>query len=439
MRIAFIFGRFPVISEPFILNQISGLVQRGHEVDIYALMGPPIEHTDKVHPDVERYQLLERTYYPPERPQAKWLRPLKAWALILANLHKNSLACLRMRNPKYGNTAKSWKLFFRAFPFLGKKPYDIIHCQFGPFGVMGMQFRDAGLLQGKLITTFRGFDVSRYVQEQGEDVYNELFEQGDFFLANCEFFRQKVIQLGCSPESIVVHGSGIDCSSFSFKPRFLPADGSIRIATTGRLVEKKGIEYVIRAIAQVARQHRNIEYHIIGDGPLKESFQTLIRELEIQPVVILHGWKDQREIIEILDRCHLFVAPSVTAADGNQDAPVNTLKEAMAMGLPVVSTYHGGIPELVEDGVSGFLVPEQDAGAIAEKLTYLIKHPEIWTPFGRAGRTKVEEKYEINKLNNELFELYQVLVNSEVPRADEDSVTEKKLSRTKAIAVEYNH
>ncbi len=423
MRIAFIFGRFPVISEPFILNQISGLVKQGHEVDIYAVQGPPIEHTDKVHPDVEKYRLLERTYYPPERPQAKWLRPLKAWALILANLHKNSLACLKMRNPKYGKPAKSWLLFFRSFPFLGKKPYDMIHCQFGTFGVMGMQFRDAGLLQGKLITTFRGFDVSRYVQEHGENIYEELFEQGDFFLANCEFFRQKAINLGCASNKIVVHGSGIDCSRFNFQPRYLPADGRIRIATTGRLVEKKGIEYVIRAIPQIIQEYHNIEYHIIGDGPLKESFQTLIQELKIEPFVIFHGWKEQQEIIKILNQCHLFVAPSITAADGNQDAPVNTLKEAMAMGLPVVSTYHGGIPELVEDGVSGFLVPEKNPDAIAEKLIYFLKNPEIWPSFGAAGRHKVEEKYDINQLNDELSELYQSLIHDQQPIKPKTLVT----------------
>jgi colanic acid/amylovoran biosynthesis glycosyltransferase len=86
----------------------------------------------------------------------------------------------------------------------------------------------------------------------------------------------------------------------------------------------------------------------------------------------------------------------------------------MAMGLPVISTFHGGIPELVEDGVSGFLVPERDADAIAAKLSYLIKYPEAWPGMGRAGRARVEEKYDMNKLNDELVEIYQQLVNSDV-------------------------
>ncbi len=133
-------------------------------------------------------------------------------------------------------------------------------------------------------------------------------------------------------------------------------------------------------------------------------------------MVKLHGWKNQKEIIEILDVCHIFIAPSVTGVDGNQDAPVNTLKEAMAMGLPVISTFHGGIPELVEDGKSGFLVPEKDADAIASKLTYLLEHPETWKQMGKIGRSRVEEKYDMNKLNDELVEVYQKVVDSQLPQ-----------------------
>ena len=408
MRIAYIMGRFPVISETFILNQIAGAIDRGNEVDIFALQGTPIESTDKVHPLVDKYKLLERTYYP----------PLEAGSFTYSTLENVET---------------------HASMFADKEPYDIIHCQFGPFGLFAMQMREAGLLQGKLITNFRGFDMSRFLQERGQDVYNKLFQRGDYFLANCEFFRQRAIELGCPPEKIAVHGSGIDCNRFNFIPRYLPADGVTRVATTGRFVEKKGIEYAIRAIALCVQEHPRLEYHLIGDGPLREKFENLIEELEIKPFVILHGWKEQGEVVEILDNCQLFVAPSVTATDGNQEGIPNVLKEAMAMGLPVVSTQHSGIPELVQDGISGFLVPERDAEAIAEKLTYLIEHPEIWGQFGREGRAKVEEKYDISKLNDELFELYQALVNSEEPMAHGNSVTEGKVSSTTAIAAEYTH
>ncbi len=301
--------------------------------------------------------------------------------------------------------------------FLNHRTYDIIHCQFGTLGLIGLLFRELGILEGKIITTFRGHDVSRFLRITSDRVYDQLFAKGDFFLANCEFFRRRAIELGCDEQKILVHGSGIDCSKFVFTPRYLPPDGRVRIATTGRLVEKKGIEYGIRAIAKLAPVYQNIEYTIIGDGYLKQHLQQLIQELNVSHIVKLVGWKQQQEIVEILKNSHIFVAPSVTAADGDQDAPVNTLKEAMLMGLPVVGTYHGGIPELVEDGISGFLVPERDANAIAEKIHYLIEHPERWVEMGKAGCARVEEKYDRNKLNDELVSIYQQLLDSKLPRS----------------------
>ncbi len=411
MKVAFFVAHFPVLSEPFILNQIVGTIERGHEVDIYSLDGRPTG--SKVHPLVEQYNLLERTYYAPKRPENKFWRTCKGLGLLLVNLPKNPSVCLQLLNKsRYGSQAKSLKLLYRAIPFINKyKSYDIIHCQFSTLGVFGVWFRQLGLLQGKLISTFRGADISKFLPRWGEKTYQELFQETDFFLANCEFFANYAIALNCPATKILVHGSGIDCSNFAFKARYFPSDRKVRLATTGRLVEKKGIEYVLRAIAKIIDSYPNLEYNIIGDGELKEHFEKLVAELNISSIVKLHGWKQQKEIIEILDNCHIFIAPSVTATDGNQDAPVNTLKEAMAMGMPVISTLHGGIPELVEDGKSGFLVAERDANAIAQKLTYLIAHPEVWAEMGKAGRSRVEEKYDMNKLNDELVKIYQNVAN----------------------------
>lgn len=406
MKIAFILGTFPALSVSFILNQIKGLIDRGHEVDIYALDGAP-DDLSKVHPIVDEYKLLERTYYPPARPKNSLLRTIKIGGLLLANLPKNPWVLWQLFNiDRFGKEAREQKLFYKAIPFLRRESYDIIHCQFGIFGLMGLAFREIGLIEGKLITGFRGYDISKYLQKRGDRVYDELFKQGDFFVTNCEFFRQRAIKLGCDEAKIVVLGSGIDCSKFAFTPRHFPADGTVRIATIGRLIEKKGIEYGIKGIASLAQTYPNIEYNIIGDGELKEHFEKLITELNVEHIIKLVGWKQQEELIEILDNSHILIAPSVTAADGNQDAPVNTLKEAMAMGLPVIGTRHGGIPELIEDGISGFLVPERDEQAIAQKVSYLLENSEIWVDMGKAGRKRVETKYNMEQLNDELVNIY---------------------------------
>ena len=424
MKIAFIVDRFPVLSETFVINQITGLIERGHEVDIYGRE----TYDNKLHPDVEKYKLIERTHYLPEIPKNYLARLFNVVYLFVKNFSQAPLVLLRSLNIfKYGKRAACLRLFYSTLPFLDAPKYDIIHCQFGrqaickfgPYSYEGLVLREIGAVEGKLLTTFRGYDISWYLHKYGENVYNGLFEKGDFFYTNCEFFRQRVIEVGCDEEKIVVHGSGINCSRFTFKARYPDASGLIRIATTGRLVEKKGIEYAIRAIAEVAKVYPNVEFNIIGDGELKQRFLQIIQELNIEDKVHLKGWRNQKEIISILNETHIFVAPSVTASDGNQDAPVNTLKEAMAMGLPVIGTLHGGIPELVEDSVSGFLVPERDETAIAQKLIYLIEHPEIWQQMGLSGRKKVETHYDTDKLNSELVELYQQISSNNLYSKEE--------------------
>jgi colanic acid/amylovoran biosynthesis glycosyltransferase len=181
----------------------------------------------------------------------------------------------------------------------------------------------------------------------------------------------------------------------------------VRVITTARLIEKKGIQYAIRAVALAAKVHENIKYLIVGDGPMKSELHQLIHRLHLDPIVELVGQKDQRELIEILKASDIFIAPSITAEDGDEDAPVNTLKEAMAIGLPVIGTRHGGIPETVQDNLTGFLVPERDEKAIADKLLYLLEHPRRWSEMARAGRAYVERHYNLRTLNDQLVEIYR--------------------------------
>ncbi len=422
MKIAVIVNRFPVISETFILNQILGAIERGHEVHIYPLnLIKPSGNLAQMNQLVEKYNLKEQIKYPPTISKNYLWRLIKALRLFVTNLHRGSIFCLPLLNfLKYGQPAYSLWLFYEGISLLGGESYDIIHAQFGCLGAKAVLFRRLKIIKGKLITSFRGHDISKYIQEKGDRVYDDLFAKGDLFLANCEFFRQQAIKLGCNEDKIIVHGSGIDCDKFAFTTRYFLLDGKIRLATIGRLVEKKGIEYSIRSVAKLAETYPQIEYNIIGDGVLKTYFQQLIQELGVGHIINLLGAKQQSEVIETLKISHIFIAPSVTAQNGDRDAPINTLKEAMAMGLPVISTYHGGIPELVEDDVSGFLVPEKDSDAIAEKLSYLIQHPSRWEEMGKAGREKVLAKYDTNKLNDELVNIYQQLISPEVPEVKFD-------------------
>jgi colanic acid/amylovoran biosynthesis glycosyltransferase len=303
------------------------------------------------------------------------------------------------------------RLLHEAIPLLHCPPYDIIHCHFGPNGTRAQFLRELGVLQGKLITTFHGFDITVFLNTRDKNVYNLLFDAGDLFLPISERWRHRLIELGCDPQKISVHRMGVDCGKFIFRPRRLQRNGKVRFVSVARLIEKKGLEYGIRAVAKLAKYKNNIEYIIVGDGPLRGYLQRLVQKLQLSNTVRMVGWKPQDQVIQILDRAHFLLAPSVTSKNDDQEGIPVALMEAMAMGLPVVSTQHSGIPELIENGVSGFLVPERDVEALFDRLKFLVEHPELWQKMGQHGRNCVSEHYDINKLNDRLIKIYQLILN----------------------------
>lgn len=408
MKIAFIVTTFPSLSQTFILNQITGLIDRGYEIDIFAAN---IGDTSKMHPDVTSYRLLDKTYYLPRISNNYFFRLLKGLGLLLTNFYQNPVILLRSLNIfKYGEQANSLTLLYLAIPFIAKQPYEIIHCHFGLSGVRGALIKMIDARQGKLITSFHGRDVSADPLEHGGNIYDRLFERGDLYTGGTTFIINKALALGCPQNKIIKLPVGVDLTKYHFYSRSLCPGESIKILTVARLVEKKGIEYSIRAISKLIENYPSLEYRIIGDGPLRESLEKLIAELGLVDKVLLSGWRTQDEVRQLHQDAHIFILSSVTASDGDQEGQGLVLQEAQAMGLPVLSTLHNGIPDGVLDGKSGFLVPERDVDALAEKLRYLIEHSEVWSQMGWAGRVHVEKHYDINKLNDQLVEIYQQLL-----------------------------
>lgn len=410
MRIAFIVNGFPLLSETFILNQITGLLDRGHEVYIFP-------HTrwnePKVHPDVAKYNLLDRTYHltmDRSVPGHKLAGLLKMVTLIFRNLHKKPTALreiVKMFKP--GNIQDSLKKLYPIAVLLDKGPYDVVHSHFGPNGNLAVYLKSKRAFDASVITTFHGYDITKHIAVGGNDIYADLFRKGDLFLSISQLFKDRLIKLGCDERKVIVHRAGVDTGRFKYRPRTRKTDGPVRLLTIARLVEIKGIEYGIQAVVNALKKGQDLQYKIAGDGPLRKSLESLIEKLGVGDKIKLLGWQDQEDVIELLRNADILLAPSVTGRDGNQEGIPVVLMEALAQGIPVVTTYHSGIPELVRDGESGFLVPERDADALAEKIEYLIKHPEAWFEMGRKGRRYIEEHYNIDKLNDQLVEIYRQL------------------------------
>jgi len=163
------------------------------------------------------------------------------------------------------------------------------------------------------------------------------------------------------------------------------------------------------AVAELIKKGYPIKYTLVGDGREKQNIKRLIARLGIEKYVTLTGKCTHEELVPLLHDSHIFLLPSVTGRDGNQEGIPNALKEAMAVGLPVVSTYHAGIPELICDGKSGFLVPERDVAALVRRLKYLVRFPHKRKKFGSSGARIVRELFEKNKETKKLERILQDL------------------------------
>ena len=410
MRIAFIIDQFPTLSETFILGQITGAIARGHEVDIFT---DRPGNTTKIHPEVESYGLLDRTYYTPIPSNIIW-RCLKGIFLLAIYFVQAPRTIIESFNSnkysrsRYGESADFFKPLYLLVPFLNREKYDIIHCHYGRNGLKAALLKDLGITKAKIIVTFHGNDLSRYLQIHGKDVYSYLFTKADLLQPISHYWQQKLIALGCDRDKIMVHHMGIDLDKFA-PSKTLDEAKPILIVSVARLVEKKGLTYGIQAIANLLKKHPELQirYQIVGDGILKQQLEAQIEDLQMSKEIELLGWQEQQQVRAIIARADIILAPSVTGDNGDCEGIPVSLMEAMAQEIPVVSTYHSGIPELVEDGVSGYLVQERDVTALTAKLEHLIAHPELRQRMGRAGRTKVMHEYNVERLCDRLIEIYQ--------------------------------
>jgi colanic acid/amylovoran biosynthesis glycosyltransferase len=400
MNIAFIVDEFPSVSQTFVLNQITGLLDRGHQVDVFTRA---VRAGEQPHPDVLRYHLLERTRKL-SCPANRWMRVIRGINLCRQKMRVNPRAVCRSLNVfRYGRTASSLTLLFEAAPFF--RHYDIVHCQFGHNGRFGAILKELGLQQ-KLVVTFHGWDVRKGIA-QGGAIYGELWNQADCLIAISDYNREHLLRFGGDPKKIVYHPVGIDCKRFLCEREPAAADcKSVRILSVARLVKEKGLEFGLRAVHLLKQERPDISlrYDIIGEGRLRPSLEQLIDQLRLGDSVRLLGAKSQDEVIAALRASDILLAPSLAEA-----LPVS-LMEAHAAGLPVLATQVGSVNQIVQDEVTGFLVPPGDAAALCRRLVELIDDPEKRLEMGRRGRHHVKLHYDVDRLNDRLVDLYQELL-----------------------------
>lgn len=241
-------------------------------------------------------------------------------------------------------------------------------------------------------------------------ILREKVEAARFIVAISEYNKRFLVEYAGDPkvaEKIHVVHSGIPVADF--RPGVHSACGRVAqplILSVGRLVEKKGFLFLIRACKRLHDQGCRVRCMIVGSGPQEGSLRCLIHDLGMEAWIELPGWQDQTSVRAYLEETAIFALPCVVTADGDRDGIPAVLMEAMAMAKPCVSTAISGIPELIEDGCSGLLVPEKDEIALADALSCLINDPELARRLGQAGQEKVSRSFNLDHIADQLFHLF---------------------------------
>lgn len=362
MKIGVFCHHFPVLSQTFVFNQVADFIKLGHEVHVITndFYNDSQHIIDEIGLDKCNITRLEEG-----SKIAKLLAlPLAISKLIIKRSFSKVLSII-----SDGNLSIIQKL--NILLFLNKSneamDFDVVVVHFGVNGYYVCKMRELGIISGKVSTIFHGYELSRTkVLENYKRNYKELFEKSDFILPISHHWEKKLLELGAKKDKIYIGRMGISVETF-LSEKLESINSPLKIVQVGRLTEKKGVLYSIKAMSLLPN---NIDAYltVVGDGELFDDARKLIEQLGLQNRVRLTGKMAHKDVKKLLNVSDVFLLPSVTALDGDKEGIPVALMEAMAMGLLVISTYHSGIPELIENSVSGFLVEEASSKGISDTI-----------------------------------------------------------------------
>ena len=302
---------------------------------------------------------------------------------------------------------------------LQEQSVKIIHSHFGDMGWYDVPLAKQNHL--KHIVTFYGLDVNMLPTQRPEwrKRYQEMFAQADLFLCEGPFMAHSLVQLGCPPEKVQVHRLGVEVAKISYVPRKLDLGTPLKILIAGTFREKKGIPYALEAVGRLHQDGAKVQATVIGDSARglameeaeKQKIVGVIKQYGLESNVRLLGYQPFARLLAEAYEHHLFLSPSVQAANGDSEggAPI-TLIDVMATGMPVVSTTHCDIPQVVLHETTGLLAEERNVAQLVTHLEWFLQHPEKWEEMARNGRHHVEENFNVQIQAAVLANQYRTLI-----------------------------
>lgn len=408
MNIAIFVDSFPSRSETFVINQVMALIDAGAIVSIISVYHG--DHTLFEQSHIKPYKLTERVHYLlDEHPQDSLIQKvIKRFKQAVTAPSKCKLIkeSTNLRLP-----IQLLKLF--AFADSLKKvqiQFDWVVCHFGHNGVLANQLRQVGLINGKIATVFHGADISAVdLNDPIGKMYSAMLAQTELALPISELWAQRVKSLGGLDSQVVVQRMGVELNRFRYA--FVPhGKASLKVFTAARFSEKKGLIDAIDAVA-IASKHVDILYEIGGFGELETQIKARIAFHNLESRITLLGPLTSEDVSGCLREAHVYLLPSITASNGDREGVPVAIMEAMACGVPVVSTLHSGIPELVEHNTSGLLAPERSPESLANYLIKLATDDKLREVLAINARKKIELMGDVDKLNQQLLQTLADRVN----------------------------
>lgn len=287
---------------------------------------------------------------------------------------------------------------------------DLMHVYFGHTGVHLRSFLKEW--ERPSVVSFHGADIMLREHRPEYAVHMvELFGIVPLVLARSLSLAERLESAGCPPEKIRLNRTGIPLGEYPFIDRQHPQDGAWRLLQASRLIKKKGLHTTLLAFAKFRTLFPKATLTIAGEGPVRRELELAIDDMGLGDAVTLTGFLREPELKKLCAAAHVFLHPSETTDKQDQEGVPNSMLEAMASGLPVAATFHGGIPEAVSDGISGFLVPEKSPDALADALVRMVSDPGRMSEMGRRASQSVREEFEQSRTIGKLEEIYDEAIS----------------------------
>jgi len=301
------------------------------------------------------------------------------------------------------------------FPIFKESAIDqkaqIIHAHFGYHGIKTIRLKQK--MKIPLICSFYGNDVYKWTNSvKYRRGLKRLFQEADLMLVLGPYMKGALISLGCPQRKILIQHLGVNVQDNNFIPKDLNMSEPIPFLMACSFVEKKGVDIVIKAL-DIIKKEVDFKLNLIGDGPLKDKIIQLIHQYNLGKNIYMYGYQPYSKLMDLASRCQVFLQASKTASNGDKEGTPMSLVDVMAVGMPVISTRHSDIPEIVLDGETGYLVEENDPHSFAQAILTLIKDQKRYNIMSNNSHNHILNNFNIRTQAQKLENIYMKLITKE--------------------------